>query len=78
MRFVGFLVLYVVIGGLVATGVIGNDDYFARANTAEEIAEAVLAVMLWPLVLLGVEMNLTADDGSGGGGEKPDRGGDAK
>ena len=79
MRVVGFLLLYVAIGGLVAAGVIGNHDYFAQANTAEEIAEAVLAVMLWPLVLLGVEMNLTAEDSSGGGSaEKPDRGGGAK
>ena len=81
MRFGGlFFLLYLVIGVLVAAGVIGNDDYFAGANSAEEIAEAVLAVMLWPLVLLGVEMNLGADGGSSGGGgaEKPDGGGGGK
>lgn len=84
MRFGGlFFLLYLVVGVLVAAGIVGNDDYFAGANSAEEIAEAVLAVMLWPLVLLGIEMNLGAEGGGsgngadkpGGGGEKPQRGG---
>ena len=73
-----FFLLYLVIGVLVAAGIIGNDDYFAGANSAEEIAEAVLAVLLWPLVLLGVEMNLGGEgggSGGAGGGEKPDGGG---
>lgn len=77
VRFGGlFFLLYLGVGALVAAGVIGNDDYFAGANTAEEIAEAVLAVMLWPLILLGVEMNLGGEGGGsgGGGGEKPDGG----
>lgn len=80
VRFGGlFFLLYLVIGVLVAAGVIGNDDYFAGTNSAEEIAEAVLAVMLWPLVLLGVEMNLgsggDSSGGDGGGAEKPEGGG---
>lgn len=80
MRFGGlFFLLYLVIGVLVAAGVLGNDDYFAGANSAEEIAEAVLAVLLWPLVLFGVELNLGGEggDSGGGGGEKPDGGGGA-
>jgi len=79
VRFGGlFFLLYLGIGVLVAAGVIGNDDYFAGASSAEEFAEAVLAVLLWPLVLLGVEMNLGGeggDSGGGGGAEKPDGGG---
>ena len=68
MRAGGLLfVLYLVVGVLVAAGIVGNDDYFAGANSAEEIAEAVLAVMLWPLVLLGVEMNLGGEGGGSGG-----------
>jgi len=74
----GLFLLYLVVGVLVAAGIVGNDDYFASANSAEEIAEAVLAVMLWPLVLLGVEMNLGAAEGGGGGGGEGPGGGGAK
>jgi hypothetical protein len=60
----GLGVIYVVIGILVAAGVIGNDDYFSHVNTFKEVIDAVLAVLLWPLVLLGVHFHV---GGSGGG-----------
>ena len=64
-------VAYIVIGVLVAAGVIGNDNYFSHLNTLKELADAALAVLLWPLVLLGVNFNIgsshpvTSDSGSG-------------
>jgi len=76
MRFGLFFLVYIVVGLLVAGGVIGNEDsYFSSLNNLEEIIEMVLAVLLWPLVLLGVDINI-GDDGSGGGGsEAPAQGG---
>jgi hypothetical protein len=70
MRFGLFFLIYVVVGLLVAGGIIGNEDsYFSGLDNLEEIIEMVLAVLLWPLVLLGVDINL-GDDGSGGGGSE--------
>lgn len=45
-------VVYVVIGLIVASG----QHYFADIHNIKEVAELVLAVLLWPLVLLGVSM----------------------
>jgi hypothetical protein len=56
-------VAYIVVGVLVAAGVIGNHDYFTGVNTLKEVADAVLAVVLWPLVLLGVHFNLGSHHG---------------
>jgi hypothetical protein len=76
MRVGLFLLIYVGVGFLVAGGIIGNEDsYFSSLNNLEEIIEMVLAVLLWPLVLLDVNINI-GDDGSGGGGsEAPAEGG---
>jgi hypothetical protein len=60
-----FFVLYVVVGVLVAAGVIGDDNYFRDLNSLKELADAVLAVLLWPLVLLGVNFNIGGGDHSG-------------
>jgi len=67
-----FIVAYLVVGVLVAAGVIGNDNYFNHLNTLKELGDAALAVLLWPLVLLGVNFNIggshiASSDGSGGG-----------
>ena len=50
------MAVYVVIGLLVAA----DHNYLrgARLDTLEGILEALLAVVLWPLVLLGVSMRL--------------------
>ncbi|MDP9233116.1 MAG: hypothetical protein M3P01_01005 [Actinomycetota bacterium] len=47
-------VVYVIIGVIVAAG----HHYFEHLDAARPIASAVLAVVLWPLVLLGVSFHL--------------------
>lgn len=69
-----FFVLYLVIGVLVAAGIVGSErDYFSGLSNLEETAEMILAVVLWPLVLLGVninigDINIGGDSGGGGSG----------
>lgn len=77
MRFGLFFLIYVVVGLLVAGGIVGNEDsYFSGLDNLEEIIDMVLTVLLWPLVLLGVDINIGGDDGSSGGGsEAPAEGG---
>ena len=62
------VIAYLVVGVLVATGVIGNDNYFRDLNTLKELADAALAVLLWPLVLLGVNFNIGGSHGSSSSG----------
>jgi hypothetical protein len=45
-------IIYLVVGAFVAS----DYDYFKGVNKIEEVAEAALAVLLWPLVLLDVSM----------------------
>jgi hypothetical protein len=45
-------IIYLVIGAIVAA----NHHYFAHVHEIKQVAEAALAVILWPLVLLGVSM----------------------
>jgi hypothetical protein len=59
-------IAYVVVGVIVAQ----SNDYLAGLDSFESILSAVLAILLWPLVLLDV--NLQIGDGSG---EKPPDGG---
>jgi hypothetical protein len=67
MRFGLFFLLYLVVGILVAAGIIGSEgNYFSGLSNLEEIAEMVLAVLLWPLVLLDVNVNI-GDINIGGG-----------
>jgi len=69
-----FFVLYLIVGVLVAGGVIGDDNYFGDVNSLKELLDAVLAVLLWPLVLLGVNFSFgdhaPSSAGSGGGSGK--------
>jgi len=48
------LVVYIVVGLLVAN----SHHYFAHLKTAKPVLSAVLAVGLWPLVLLGVNLHI--------------------
>jgi hypothetical protein len=48
------LLVYVVVGVAVAA----SHDYFLNVNTAREVFAAVLAIVLWPLVLLGIDLHL--------------------
>ena len=47
-------VIYIVIGVVVASG----HHYFEHLDTLKPIASAVLAVLLWPLVLFGISLHL--------------------
>jgi hypothetical protein len=47
-------VVYLVIGVLVAA----QHDYLSPLNTAGRVLSAVLAVLLWPLVVLGVHLSI--------------------
>jgi hypothetical protein len=47
-------VVYLVIGLVVASG----HAFLANLNAVMPIVSAVLAVLLWPLVLLGVDLHL--------------------
>ncbi len=75
MRFGALFLVYIVVGLLVAGGVLGDErNYFSDIDNLEEIVEMLLAILLWPLVLLDVAINLgdsggdtgAADSGSGG------------
>lgn len=48
------VIIYVVIGLLVAN----SDGYFDGLNDLESIVSAMLAVFLWPLVVLGVNVRI--------------------
>lgn len=46
--------VYVVIGCII----VAQRDYFERLETVDGIVSAALAVLLWPLVLLGVHARI--------------------
>ena len=48
------LIVYVVIGDIVAV----SHHYFAHLDGVKPIVAGVLAVLLWPLVLIGVNVHL--------------------
>jgi predicted transporter len=50
--FIGLV--YLVIGVAVAA----THDYFERLNTLRLLISALLAVLLWPLVLLGIDLHI--------------------
>jgi hypothetical protein len=48
-------IVYLIVGVVVAAG----DDYFKDVDKLVEVLEAALAVLLWPLLLFGVDINLS-------------------
>jgi len=83
VRFGALFLVYIVVGLLVAGGVLGDErNYFSDIDNLEEIVEMLLAILLWPLVLLDVAINLGdgggdtggADSGSGGESSGDDSG----
>ena len=46
------VVLYVIVGVIVAA----QDDYFQNLDTVKRVISMLLAVVLWPLVLAGVDL----------------------
>ena len=62
MRGMGIITLiYLVVGVLVAAA----KDYFGDVTGIFDIVNILLAIVLWPLVLLGVDFNLGGKDGGG-------------
>ena len=48
------LVIYVAIGVVVAS----SHHYFSHFSTWREVLSAFLAVLLWPLILLGISLHI--------------------
>jgi hypothetical protein len=46
--------IYIVAGIVIAA----DHNYFERLNTLRRILSAVLAVALWPLLLLGIDLHI--------------------
>ncbi len=46
--------IYVIIGAFVA----GTNGYFGDVNDIQSIFSALLAILLWPLILLGISLRL--------------------
>ena len=49
-----FSLVYIIVG--VAIG--ASHHYFKHLDTIRLIASAVLAILLWPLVLLGIDLHI--------------------
>jgi hypothetical protein len=47
-------IVYVIIGAFVAAA----NHYFAHVGTFARIASAVIAILLWPLVLIGIDIRI--------------------
>lgn len=47
-------VVYLVVGAVVAA----THDYFAHIDTLKQVLSAVLAVVLWPLILIGIDLHV--------------------
>jgi hypothetical protein len=47
-------IAYLVVGLIVAA----NDDYLRELETVRQVISALLAIVLWPLVLLGVDLHI--------------------
>jgi hypothetical protein len=48
------LLVYLVAGGIVAA----SHHYWSQFNTLKQILSALLATVLWPLILLGVNLHI--------------------
>lgn len=46
--------IYLIVGVVVAA----RHDYFEQLNTGRQVASAILAVVLWWLLLLGVDLHI--------------------
>lgn len=47
-------IAYLVVGAFIAS----DHHYFSNVSTIKQIASAVLAVVLWPLILLGIGLHI--------------------
>ena len=55
--------LYILVGVIVAAA----KGYFQNVGSFSDIVEIVVAILIWPLVLFGVDINIGGLDGGGGG-----------
>ena len=46
--------IYVIVGVIVAA----VEDYFENVDSPKGVLEALIAILIWPLVLLGVDINI--------------------
>jgi len=54
-RRIGLLpLIYLIVGIFVAN----SHDYFKNVDTLRLLGSAILAVLLWPLILLGVDLHI--------------------
>ncbi len=60
------LVVYLVVGILVASA----QDYLGEVSGIGDALNLLLAVVLWPLLLVGVDFNIKIGEDDGGGGNK--------
>jgi hypothetical protein len=63
MRSISTIVLAVYL--LVGVFIANNHHYFANTHGLKGILSAVLAILLWPLVLLGVNLHIGGSGGKG-------------
>jgi hypothetical protein len=49
-----FVALYLIIGGIVAA----THEYWSNLHTLKAIVSAVIATVLWPLILVGVNLHI--------------------
>jgi ABC-type anion transport system duplicated permease subunit len=54
MRISAAGVIYLVVGAIVAA----THDYFQHIDTLKQFLSAVLAVVLWPLILIGINLHV--------------------
>jgi sulfite exporter TauE/SafE len=65
MRTGGVLLLaYIVVGVIVAA----INNYFQGLGNLTDVLEMLAAILLWPAVLVGVDINFAGGGGNGGGG----------
>ena len=49
-------VVYLLVGLVIAS----NENYLRDLDTVREILSGLLAILLWPLILLGVDLHIRA------------------
>jgi hypothetical protein len=65
MRAGSVIVLIYIVAGVIVAAMNG---YFEGVGNVTGILEALVAVVAWPLVLIGVDINFAGDLNGGGGG----------
>ena len=65
MRRGGLIIaLYLIVGIIVAIA----RGYFENIGNVNSVLDLLVAILLWPLILFGVDINIGGGDGGGGNG----------